>query len=203
MESNQRNFSRAEKIIFFLYENGKGEKVRMRYEDIVSGLFKKYPQDFQMKGYPEFPDSGDLIHKPLYDFKKKGLLTASNKIFCLTDRGVEFAKQLSGGENLVSNSQGRLSRSVETEISRIKGLEGFLLFIEDKKDKLSDNDFYTYLGVTVRTQKNAFIGRLETIKAVAKELHDHNNSGLYSKIIDYHEFLLNKNKEIIDFFIKN
>ena len=175
----------------------------MRYEDIVSGLFKKYPQDFQMKGYPEFPDSGDLVHKPLYDFKKKGLLTAANKIFCLTDRGLEFAKQLSGEENPVLNSQGRLSRSAETETSRIKGLEGFSLFTEGKKDKLSDNDFYTYLGATVRTQKNAFIGRLETMKAVIKELGDHNNSSLYSKIIDYHEFLVNKNKEIIDFFMKN
>ena len=115
--------SRAEKILLFLYEHGKGAQVKVRYEDIVVGLFKKYPHDFQLKGYPEYPDSGDIIHKPLYDFKKRGYINAASKIFSLTDRGLEYAQELAGKK--VGNadaSEGRLSRSTETEVSRVEAL---------------------------------------------------------------------------------
>ena len=95
MKNNINNLSRGEKILLFLYEFGGGGRAKIRYEDIVVGLFKKYPHDFQLKGHAEYPDSGDMIHKPLYDFKKKGYVNAENKIFSLTDRGVELARQLS------------------------------------------------------------------------------------------------------------
>lgn len=202
MSQNPENLSRAEKILLFLYEFGSG-RAKVRYEDIVVGLFKKHPHDFQLKGHPEYPDSGDLIHKPLYDFKKKGYVNAANKVFSLTDRGVEFAKQLSTKGGKEEESTDRLSRSTETEVNRIKGLEGFLFFIKGNKDDFSDNDFYNYLGVTVRTQKNAFIGRLENIDAVMNELKRHKDDTLYENILSYHKFLMERNQSIIEFFTKN
>ncbi len=203
MRSNPNNLSRGEKILFFLYEFSKGGRTKIRYEDIVAGLFKKYPNDFQLKGYPEYPDSGDLIHKPLYDFKKKGYLNAANKVFSLTERGVEYASQLSGKKDLIENSEGRLSRSTHTEVSRVRNLEGFSLFLDAGKDKLSNGDFYSYFGVTVRTPKNAFLGRLETMNAVIDELKKYKNNDLYKTLIDYHNFLVTKHVDIIDFFKKD
>jgi len=203
MKNDIHNLSRGEKILLFLYEFGAGGRVKIRYEDIVVGLFKKYPHDFQLKGHAEYPDSGDLIHKPLYDFKKKGYVNAENKIFSLTDRGVEFARQLSGKGRVTKVSKDRLSRSAETEVSRVKSLEGFLLFVDGNKERLSDNDFYNYLGVTVRTPKNAFIGRLETMNATVEELKRNSADAPYEDIISYHDFLISKYKNITDFFIKN
>lgn len=200
MKKKTIDLSRGEKILLFLYEYGKGEREKMRYEDIVVGLFKKHPHDFQLKGYPEYPDSGDLIHKPLYDFKKKGYLNAESKIFSLTDRGVELARKLSGKEKADNNANNRLSRNVETEVSRIKMLEGYLLFVGGNKAELSDNDFYNYLGVTVRTQKNTFIGRLETMKAVIDELRESRDE-LYENILKYHEYLVQRYKAAIEFFV--
>lgn len=201
MKTDLNNLSRAEKILLFLYEFGHGGREKIRYEDIVAGLFKKYPHDFHLKGYPEYPDSGDLVHKPLYDFKKKGYLNAENKIFSLTDRGVEFAQQLSGkGDG--ETSADRLSRSTETEVSRIKSLEGFLLFAEKKTDSLSDNDLYNYLGVTVRTPKNAFKGRLESMNALVTDLKTRPHDPLLSAIMTYHDFLIHKHADIIDYFTK-
>lgn len=203
MNGHSANLSRAEKILLFLYEYGNG-RAKIRYEDIVVGLFKKHPHDFQLKGHPEYPDSGDLIHKPLYDFKKKGYLNAANKVFSLTDQGVEFAKQLSlRGEGDGKESKVRFSRSTDAEVSRIKSLEGFLLFVEGNKTDFSDNDFYNYLGVTVRTQKNAFIGRLENINAAMVELAKHKDNALYASILSYHAFLMENNQSIIEFFTKN
>ncbi len=203
MKKDSKNLSRAERILLFLFEFGDGGRKKIKYEDIVAGLFKKYPQDFQLKGYPEYPDSGDLVHKPLYDFRKKGYVNASNKIFSLTERGVEFARQLTGKDASSHNSGDRLSRSAETEISRVKNLEGLGLFSQGKTEKLSDNDFYDYLGVTVRTQKNAFVGRLESMNTAIMELKDQKRSEVYKNIIGYHEFLVSKNSSIIEFFKKN
>lgn len=203
MKNDIHNLSRGEKILLFLYEFGEGGRAKIRYEDIVVGLFKKYPHDFQLKGHAEYPDSGDLIHKPLYDFKKKGYVNAENKIFSLTDRGVELARQLSSKGRETKSSKDRLSRSAETEVSRVKSLEGFLLFVDGNKERLSDNDFYNYLGVTVRTQKNSFIGRLETMNATIEELKRNSGDTLYKNIINYHDFLISRYRSITDFFTKN
>lgn len=188
--------------MLFLYEYGNKGKARVRYEDIVVGVFKKYPTDFHLKGYTEYPDSGDLIHKPLYDFKKKGYVNAANKVFSLTDRGIEHAKHL-GGKDATPTLGDRLSRSASTEVVRIKALEGFTLYVQNKGDAISENDFYNYLGVTVRTPKNAFIGRLQTMTALTNELKNHSDDRLYESIVKYHEFLLQKYPKIIDFFTKN
>lgn len=204
MNNQPNNLTRGEKILLFLYEFGKGKKVRVRYEDIVMGVFKKFPTDFHLKGYPEYPDSGDLIHKPLYDFKKKGYVNAESKVFSLTDRGIELAEQLSKKDNGSSGgARDRLSRSTETEFARVKESEGFALFVEGKKESLSDNDFYNYLGVTVRTQKNAFIGRLNTMEAVAGELKKRGDDPISSKIVAYHDYIMEKYKGIVDFFTQN
>ena len=204
MAHDSNNLSRGEKILLFLYEYGNG-RAKVRYEDIVVGLFKKYPHDFHLKGYVEYPDSGDLIHKPLYDFKKKGYVNAVSKVFSLTERGVEFAEQLANKEKTVINdsSKDRLSRSSTIEVDRIKNLEGFGLFIKGDQTGFSDNDFYNYLGVTVRTQKNAFLGRIETMSAVMEELEKYNSDPLYSNILKYHDFLMNKNQSIINYFTNN
>lgn len=203
MNNDLVNLSRAEKILLFLYEYENG-RTKVRYEDIVVGLFKKYPHDFHLKGYIEYPDSGDLIHKPLYDFKKKGYVNAVSKVFSLTERGAEFAKQLADkGSGKIQESKDRLSRSASTEIDRIKGLEGYALFVAGDGGKFSDNDFYNYLGVTVRTQKNAFLGRLETVNAVMEEIAKYKEDLLYSNVISYHKFLMERSQAIIDFFSKD
>jgi len=199
MKTDLNNLSRAEKILVFLYDFGQGKIVKVRYEDIVVGVFKKYPEDFHLKGYKEYPDTGDLIHKPLYDFRKKGYVNAVSKVFSLTDRGIEFAKRLTG-KSIAIPSGDRLSRSASAEMIRIKDLEGFILFLEGKGAQLSENDFYNYLGVTVRTRRNAFIGRLETMDALIIELKKHKNDRLYESVHEYHKFLMEKYKNIIEFF---
>ena len=205
MSTNLNGLGRGEKIILFLYEYGKGKRARIRFEDIVVGLFKKYPADFHLKGYKDYPDSGDLVHKPLYDFKKKGYLTAANKVFSLTDRGMEFAKRLAGvseSKDVSMNGDHRLSRGLSSEINRIKSLEGFSLFLQGKENELSENDFYNYLAVTVRTPRNAFVGRMESIKSMLSELLKSPADPLYASIVKYHGYLIKKYESLVDFFEK-
>jgi hypothetical protein len=201
MTSQHHDLSRSDKLLLFLFEKGKGKSIKVRYEDIVVGVFKKHPHDFHLKDYPEYPDSGDLIHKPLYDAKKKGYLNAANKVFALTESGLDYARQIaSHGAVDETASKDRLSRSTGVEFARIKGLEGYQLFANGEKNKLTSNDFYDYLGVTVRTQKNAVVGRMNTLKTICEELRQHNDNPLAIKVVAYHEHLMSTNTEAINFF---
>lgn len=201
MNSIQR-LSKFQKIILALHELSNGTKTNIKFEDIVVKVFKEHPEEFHLRGYPEYPDSGDLVHKPLYDAKKKGLITAGNKIFCFTDRGLKFATDLltfTSGKKI--QAVNRLSRYAEKEVNRVAALDGFRnLFIGGQREKILDTDFYNYLGVTVRTDRNDFQGRVETMRGVIEELREIRNDGnqpLYSKIIDYHKFLFAKFKDEI------
>ncbi len=202
MSQNFTNLSRADKILLVMHQMGKGARKNLKYEDIVVSAFKKFNEDFHLRGYEEYPDSGDLVHKPLYEFRKRGLVEANNKVFSLTNRGVAFAEQLlnlTKGKNLESN--GRLSRSTEREVSRIEGLEGYSLFLSGENQRITESDFYSYLGVTPRTAKNDFLGRIETVAGAIAELKEKKNLQVgRQKIIAYNDFICNKFLSIISHF---
>ncbi len=87
------SLSKPQKILAVMFELCRGEHKALQYEDIVVAAFKRYPEDFQLRGYPQFPDSSD-IHKPLYKMKGEGLVRSANKTFELTERGIEVAARL-------------------------------------------------------------------------------------------------------------
>lgn len=203
-KSPQHNLSRTDKILVVLYELSGGTTKNLHYEDIVVALFKKYPKDFAMRGYPEYPDSEGVNHE-FYrgDMKKSGKINYSNKIFSLTDKGLNYVEKLFDSSNHKEPVHvEKLPRFANKEIERIRKTEGFKLFIGGETEKLNDTDFYTYLGVTPRTLKNDFIGRLNTMNDAIKELGEAvNKSDVDLKVIDYHKFLLEeKFKNIVDYF---
>jgi hypothetical protein len=87
----------------------------------------------------------------------------------------------------------RLGRDAQIEIERIKQLEGFKLFLAQKHDEIIDSDLFEYLGVSVRSTKNDFIGRLETMKSAIAAV---SNSGLKDPVLvaarQFHDFLMNR-----------
>jgi hypothetical protein len=168
-----RVLSKAQKILAVMFELAKGQAKPLHYEDIVVFAFRKHPQDFQLRGYPEYPDSSDL-HKPLYAMKRDGLVrSASDKSFILTARGLEVARDLIGAAETLRD---RLTKQEENEIKRITKSPAFDLFQRGEVAKLLDTDFYDYLGASVRTPKGDFLGRLaiveEAVGAHQKKIND-------------------------------
>lgn len=188
-----------------MLEMSKGTNKSLKYEDIVVSAFKKFGEDFHLRGYPEYPDSGDLVHKPLYEFRKRGFVEANNKVFSLTDRGIAYAEQLAGlvkGKDVESN--GRLSRFAEKEISRIETSEGFSIFLNGDLQRITDGDFYKYFGVTPKTPKNEFLGRLETVNSAIKELGNQKSIPVSrGGLAAYHDFIREKFQNIISHFKSN
>jgi len=197
--------SRLEKILLTLYELSDGTKKPVKFEDIAVALFKRFPQEFHLRDYPQYPDTGEGIHRPLYRFREEGLVNVGNKIFSLTQKGILVAKKIKKiieGKKL--KLENRLSRYAEDEISRIKSSDAFVnLFLIGKKNEILDTDFYDYLGVTVRTGKNDFLGRLKTIEDSIQELSKIKENPLYEKLVEYHQFMLNKFQSIIEYKSKN
>src|SRR3989344_7149973 len=89
------SFTRPQKILLTLYKLSGGTNKQIRFEDIAVKAYRNFTADFQLKGYPGYPDSGDIIHKPLYsELKKNGYVLSGNKFFSLTKKGIDYAEKL-------------------------------------------------------------------------------------------------------------
>lgn len=199
MADGQISLSRGEKILYALYGLSDKSRKSIRYEDIVVRVFETYPNDFHLKGYPQYPESGDLVHKPLYEFKKKGLVVAGNKMFALTEKGLVAAEKIEEAVTgkTVSNTE-RVTRDVEKEVARISKTPGFSLFVNGEADKIVDTDFFEYIGATVRTARNDFIGRLNTVTDVVKATEGKKNP-MYAKLTEYHNFITEKFSDVVEY----
>jgi len=182
--------SKPQKILAVMYELCQGDATALQYEDIVVAAFKRYPEDFQLRGYPQYPDSSD-VHKPLYEMKQQGLLRSANKTFELTPRGLEVASRLVHSER---ENKDRLTKLEQSEINRIVNSAAFKLFQEGSKESILDTDFYEYLGVTVRTSRANCLGRLSNVEHAIAAHEQKRADGLSPGLRALHEFLLSKFK---------
>lgn len=159
------SLSVGDKILAAMHELSQGSTKPLKYEDIVVAAWKKFPQDFSLRGY-EYPDSSD-IHKPLYGpLKSKGFIRTANKFFSLTEHGlayIESVLQKLGGAKSTKVQAERLGRGEQAEVEKLLQSDAFKLYEGGEKDKILDSDIYAFYGVTVRTGKNEFIGRITVV----------------------------------------
>jgi len=161
------SLSVGDKILAAMHELSQGSTKPLKYEDIVVAAWKKFPQDFSLRGY-EYPDSSD-IHKPLYGpLKSKGFVRTANKFFSLTDHGLAYmghVLQKVGDTKSVKSQTKRLGRDEQAEIEKLFQSDAFKLYESGEKDKILDSDIYAFFGVTVRTGKNEFTGRISVVES--------------------------------------
>lgn len=178
--------SKPQKILSVMFDLSKGESKPLLYEDIVVTAFRRFPEDFQLRGYPEYPDSSD-IHKPLYSMKQDGLVRSANKSFLLTPRGLDVARELEG---IVDTQRDRLTKPEENEVNRIVKSQAFALFQDGQGSRILDTDFYEYLGVSVRTPKSDFLGRISTVEQAVAAHRSKRNDPLSEALRKLHEWVI-------------
>ena len=181
-----RPLSKPQKILSVMFDLSKGQSKPLLYEDIVVTAFQRYPEDFQLRGYPQFPDSSD-IHKPLYSMKQDGLVRSANKSFLLTPRGLDVARELRG---TTEPQRDRLTKPEENEVNRIVKSQAFALFQEGERSRILDTDFYEYLGVSVRTPKSDFLGRISTVEQAVDAHRVKRNDTISEALWALHEWLI-------------
>jgi hypothetical protein len=160
-----RTKERPEKILVAMHRLSKGTTKMLQYEDIVVEAFKMFPDEFALRGHPEYPDSSD-VHKPLYGvLKRRGLVRAAHKTFALTTKGVETAERLAAhaGASLDDlRSPDRMTRPVRAEVDRMLASDALRFLSNNAPERILDTDFYNFIGCTVRTPPNDFLGRVTT-----------------------------------------
>lgn len=208
MENNLSSLklTRSQKILISLYQLSGGTSKQMRFENIAIAAFKNFPADFQLKGYPQYPDTGDIIHKPLYsELKKNGYVLSGNKYFSLTPKGIRYATQLlqsSPSDTETRNDFVKLTADQQKELERLEHSKAVELYLGGKKEEVLDIDFYSYLGVTVRTNKFDFLGRLSTVDDAINATKKKSND-LYINLRKCHHYLLERFKDNLDFVQKS
>lgn len=194
MKKKEYGLSKGDKLLIIIYEMSSGKQNTLKYEDIFVKAFKKYPDDFHLRGYPEYPDTGDSTQRPLYNLRKDGYIQVRSKFVTLTEKGLTFAKQIINTQsNLSRKSPQKPSRDIMNEIDRIKNTDAFQLFTIDKKEQIVDTDFFSYLGTTVRTERTDFRARIRTIQDVIEVIKTKDE---YKLIVDLHNYLFDKFKDI-------
>ena len=91
MNAKKIELSRSEKILIVMAELSKGKKRSICFEDLVVSLFKKYPDQFHLKGYKKYPDSETVNNALYHNLKREGVVVYGNKVFTLTDFGIKKA----------------------------------------------------------------------------------------------------------------
>lgn len=185
--------TKSEKIITVLYEMSLKEKGNLKFEDVIVVLFKKYKNDFHLRGYPEYPDTSN---QSFYTLKSNGLLMMQNKFISLTGKGLEVAKALLENDYIDDPEKSKkMSRDIVNEIHRITKTDVFYLFTSNQKEEIVDTDFYGYLGTTVKTERVSFDARLKIIKNVVSILSE---LGEHKDIIKMHFYLIDEFKKLIN-----
>jgi hypothetical protein len=161
------------KILIAIYKLGP-DKLHS-YEDIVVSAFRSFPTEtrFQMRGYPEYPDSSD-VHKPLYkELKADGYVIARDKKFGLTPQGARVAQALAeagvAGAGGAAGVSLRAGRETGEELRRLLRTEAVRRFQADDFPSVIDTDFHEFFGTSVRTPNRDFQGRLARVEETLKE----------------------------------
>jgi hypothetical protein len=172
------------------------QRTPLKYEDVYVRAFKKYPNDFQLRGYQEYPDT-ELMSKKIYDLRKNGALQVHRKFITITEKGKTIADKLIQSGNRHSDKDAlskTLSRDILNQIDRIKNTDAFQLFANNKREQIVDTDFFTYLGTTVRTERTDFRARIKTVQDVIENIKA---SDEYKIIVELHNYLFEKFKDLI------
>ena len=74
----------------------------------------------------------------------------------------------------------------------------FQFFQEGRRNSILDTDFYEYLGVTVRTSKGDFFGRLKNVERALQSHAIKRGDVLSTTLKELHNFLLSKFQDEID-----
>lgn len=197
------NLLKQHKILLVLSELSKNEKKNLKFEDIAVALFRRFPDDFHLKGYKQYPDSGDSIKRPLYTFRDSGIINVRNMIFSLTDKGFDVAqkiKMMAVGKRIMQREN--FDRYIEKEILRVRNLCSFKLYIEKRFDEILDTDFFDYLGTSVKASRMEFKSRFNVMSDLANILKSQKERQ-YKILSEFHNFMFKKFHKELDYKLKN
>lgn len=156
--------------IYFLSQSG----TEINEEDIVAACFLMFPKRFQLREYPQWPDS-NVVAKRWVDCRGKGFITGSTKdSFSLTPKGLKLAERvgrvLGGKQSPVSRlGEGRVRTEKRTRAGRfVRAIEesiAYQLFKQGgEQATIGEFDFRSMLLCTMESSASTLRNNLEQFK---------------------------------------
>ena len=192
-----KKLTKKDKILYTIVKMYNDGNKLLRYEDILVKVFKSFPEDFQIRFYPEFPDT-DTIRRALYQLIPEGYIRISYRNCTLTEdgkiKGNKIIKSLDGDSIQVG---GRRDFNYNIEIKRLLRSEGFNMYVNGKTDKIIDQDFYEFYRSSVSTRNLELLGKIKQINEVINR-YSTENSLQAKNLLAYSSFLQTKFKLIFN-----
>jgi hypothetical protein len=148
-------------------------------EDLIVRAFQAFPQDFSLKGYPEYPDSNAVLIQVMG--KKAPLIVrgwlekTGVKQYRLTPKGLDNRNLLVHEQGEVSNV--RLERQLEESLARLLKSASFELFKSGQQEKITFNQFCRYAGLSARDKWQKIQNKLASVRHAAEEARKLGESG--------------------------
>jgi len=165
MKSNTLN--KSEKILIAIYDLDKEKKNKITVEDVAVKLWKIWPSEFCMRGYPKYPNNDIQKHitKPL----DNNWIVGGVYGYKLTEKGIDYAEKLKGIK-VKKSERGKINeepRFIKTEFIRIINSKIFKYYSHDKKMDFLESDLFEFLGTSPRSlntkDRNIFLTRYNSV----------------------------------------
>lgn len=202
MKSDQLN--KSEKVLLAIYDLTQEKKEKITVEDVSVKLWKLWPSEFCMRGYPKFPNNDIQKHitKPLDNNWIMGGVYG----YKLTEKGRDFAEELRGikigkSERKEINEQPRF---IKTEFTRIINSKVFDYYSKDENMNFLESDLFEFLGTSPRSlntrDRNIFLSRYNSVVKdlipFCKKISDKDSDA--KKIISLWEKIYSKFKDLLE-----
>lgn len=157
-------------VVYYLSQSG----TEINTEDIVATCFLLFPKRFQLRTYPQWPDS-EVVSKRWVDCRHKGLILGKTATgFSLTPNGLKLAEKVSdqltgkrphftrpGLSKVGADKRTRAGRFVEA----LEKSEAYRLFkAQYEQAKISEFDFRSMLLCTMESSATTLRTNLEQFK---------------------------------------
>ena len=161
------DLNKSEKILIAIHELDKERKNKITVEDVAVKLWKLWPSEFCMRGYPQYPNNDIQKHitKPLdnnwviggvYGYK----ITEKGKKYVLDLKKIGIKEK----KREIINEQ---PRYIKTEFTRIINSKIFKYYSEGKTTDFLESDLFDFLGTSPRSLKtkdrNIFLSRYNSV----------------------------------------
>ncbi len=161
--------SKSEKILVAIYKLGQSDKNKITVEDVAVKLWKMWPSEFCMRGYPQYPNVD--IQKYITKLLDNNLIVGGVYNYKITEKGKQIFEKITDLEHKKDKKMGEVTaeqpRYIRSEVKRIINSNVFKYFLKDESAHFLESDFFEFLGTSARSlstkDKNIFLTRLNTV----------------------------------------
>jgi hypothetical protein len=171
--------SKAEKLLVAACLLSSDGQTVFSAEDLIVRAFQTFPQDFSLKGYPEYPDSNVVLTQVMG--KKAPLIVrgwlekTGVKQYRLMPKGLDDRNQLEHGQGGIINV--RLERLLEESLARLLKSASFELFKSGQQEQITFNQFCRFAGLSARDKWQKIQNKLASVRHTVEEARKLGESG--------------------------